>query len=118
LVLLAGLLLAGSAATKFAGVPGVVRQMAAAGFAGHKLTLIAALESISATLFLLPRTRSLGVLLVSAYLGGAISAHVQGGDYPHAIAPAFLLALAWSGTAMRHHQMLWSLSHPPSGHRL
>lgn len=112
LILLAGMLLAGSAVAKFAGVPGVVRQMAAAGFAGPKLTFIASLEILSAALFLLPRTRSLGLLLVSAYLGGAMATHVQAGDYPHAFPSSALLALAWIGVALRHRQVLWSFGQP------
>ena len=112
LIVLPGILLAGSAVAKFAGVPGVVRQMAAAGFAGPKLTFIASLEILSAALFLLPRTRSLGLLLVSAYLGGAMATHVQGGDYAHALPSSVLLALAWIGAALRYRQVLWSLREP------
>jgi hypothetical protein len=112
-LVICAILLSGSAISKFAHVPGVVRQMAASGFAGPKLTLIASLELLGAMLFLLPRTRSLGLLMVSAYLGGAICAHVQGGDYPHAAAPSILLSVVWIGTALRHPGMLWSLSSSP-----
>jgi uncharacterized membrane protein YphA (DoxX/SURF4 family) len=102
LVLVPGTLLAGSAIAKFAGLPGVVRQMAAAGFDGPKLTFIASLEIISAALILLPRTRPLGLLLVSAYLGGAICSHVQAGDYAHGVPASILLALVWIGSALLH----------------
>ena len=114
LILLAGAALAGSAAAKFAGASGVVREMAAAGFAGHKLTLIASLEIVSAALFLWPRTRSVGLLLLSAYLGGAICTHVRADEYPRAVPGSLLLALAWAGTWLRHPQSLWSLATSPS----
>jgi hypothetical protein len=110
LILLCGLLLAASATVKFAGIPAVVQKMAAAGFGGPKLMFIGCLEMLSTALFLLPRTRSVGLLLVSAYVGGAICSHVQAGAYADAVLPSILLALAWTGTALRHPQMLWSLS--------
>ena len=109
LIVLTGAVLALSAGLKFAGVPPVVRQMAAAGFAGPKLTLIACLEVAGTALFLWPRTRSIGLLLVSAYLGGAICTHVQAGEFPRALLPSVLLSLAWIGTWLRHPQSLWSL---------
>jgi hypothetical protein len=110
LVLVAGGLLAFSAAMKFAGVPGVVCQMAADGFAGNKLLFIATLEILSTSLFLWPRTRSIGLLLVSSYLGGAICTHVQLAEFPKAIPPAVILSLAWIGTTLRHPQVLWSFA--------
>lgn len=110
LVILSGALLVFSAAMKFAGVPGVIHEMAADGFAGNKLTFIATLEVLSAALFLWPRTRSIGLLVVSAYLGGAICMHVQLGEYPKAIPPALLLSLASIGAWLRHPQMLWSFA--------
>jgi hypothetical protein len=110
LIFLPGLALAASAATKFIGVPGVVQQMAQHGFAGQKLIFIAMLEILSAALFLLRFTRSIGLLMFSAYLGGAICVHVQAGDFAHVPGPAILLALGWIGTALRHPQMFWSFS--------
>ena len=112
LLIFAGALLVFSAALKFIAVPPVARQMAAAGFAGGKLTFLAVLEVSCAALFLWPRTRSIGILLVSAYLGGAICTHVQVGEYAKILPPAIILSLAWIGTSLRHPQMLWSLSAP------
>jgi len=110
LILLTGLALASSGILKFAQVPAVVHQMAASGFAGGKLTLVAALEVLSAALFILPRTRSLGLLMLSAFLGGAICTHVQLGEYSKAGGPSVLLFLAWIGTGLRHPESYWSLN--------
>lgn len=93
---------------KFLHVPAIVHQMAAAGFPGAKLTLVASLGFSSALLFLYPRTRSIGVLLLSSFLGGAICLHVQRGEYTNVFGPSLLLVLAWVGTWLRHPQMLWS----------
>ena len=87
-------------------MPKVVVPMAALGFDGGKLTLIAVLELTSAILFLIPRTRALGFLLVSAYLGGAIATHVGHNQSP--VNPAITLALIWVGAWLRHPTILWS----------
>lgn len=110
LIFLPGFALTMSAILKFAHVPGVVSQMAAAGFADGKLTLIAALEIVSGGLFLSSRTRSFGLLMASAFLGGAICTHVQMGEFAKAGPPSILLALAWIGTWLRHPQAFWSLN--------
>jgi len=47
--------------------------MSAVRFDNPRLMLIAMLEASGAILFMIPRTRALGLLLVSAYLGGAIA---------------------------------------------
>src|SRR5579864_615512 len=95
-----GFLLAGSSMAKFAGLPKVIEHLAALGFDGPKLTLIATLEILSAVLVLVPRTRVVGLLLASAYLGGAIATHIQHGQPPSQ--PAFVLALMWLGIWLRY----------------
>jgi DoxX-like family len=108
LIFLPGLALAMSSIVKFAGVPKVVHQMALAGFTDGRLLLVAILEILSAMLFLYPKTRSFGLLLISSFLGGAICTHVQIGEFPKAVGPAILLTLAWTGTWLRHPETLWS----------
>src|SRR5262252_1955058 len=113
LIVLPGLVMTVSSIVKFAGVPGVMQNMAADGFSGGKLTLVATLEIFSAALFLFPRTRSFGVLLLSSFLGGAICIHVQMGEYAKALGPSVLLTLSWTGTWLRHSLALWN---PHRGH--
>jgi hypothetical protein len=99
-------LLVGSAIAKLAHVPKVATQMAGLGFDGGKLVFIAVLEVISALLFAYPRTRTFGLLMVSAYLGGAIAAHV--GHDQSGFQPAIVLALIWLATCLRNPEMLGS----------
>src|SRR5258708_19610135 len=47
---------------------------------GNEVLLIGVGELTSAILFLIPRTHSLGVLLLSAYMGGAIVTHIHHGE--------------------------------------
>jgi DoxX-like family len=105
LLTLSSLMLLGSAGAKFAHVPKVVEQLNGSGFEG-KIMLIAAGEALSALLFLLPVTRSLGLLLVSGLMGGAIATHMQHGvSYSQ---PAFFLLFVWVSAVTRHPEILWS----------
>jgi len=121
LIFLLGLVLVASAAAKFA--PKVAEQMGTMGLEGWRLTFVVFLEISSAILFLFPRTRSMGLLLVSSYMGGAIATHVEHGL--SFIQPGVFLALLWLGAWLRHPQILWSwgagaapLSHlADEGHR-
>lgn len=109
LVFLVGFVLAASAVSKFVQVPGVVTQLAGLGFDDGKLTFIATLEITSAVLLMVPKTRSIGLLLASSYLGGAIGTHVQHDQWVKAMNPSVLLILIWFSTWLRHPQILWSL---------
>jgi DoxX-like family len=108
LICLGSIVLIGSAGAKLAHVPKVVNELGAMGFDGERLTMIAVTEIASALLFLFPFTRSIGLLLVSAYMGGAIATHVQHGQ-PF-IQPAMILAIIWAGAWLRHPQVLWSMN--------
>jgi hypothetical protein len=106
LIILGVLVLSASAGAKFAHDAKVVEEFDRLGFDGVKLNVIAALEVLSAVLFLIPFTRSLGLLLVSSYLGGAIATHVQHNQPP--LGPSVILALIWLGAWLRHPAILWS----------
>jgi hypothetical protein len=106
LISVGSILLIGSAVAKFAHVPKVVTELGAMGFNDDRLIAIGVLEMLSALLFLFRSSRSLGLLLVSAYMGGAIATHVGQGSSP--IRPAFVLALLWLGAYLCHPQILWS----------
>ena len=112
MIVMSSLMLMVSAGAKFAHIPKVTTDLGAMGFDEGKLMFIATLEVLSALLFLIPATRSIGLLLVSSFLGGAIATHLQHG---HSIVqPAFVLFLIWLGTWLRHPQILWSLPLTPA----
>lgn len=108
LMYLGAIVLIASAGAKFAHVPQVVNELGAMGFDGPRLTMIAIIEILSAFLFLIPFSRAMGLLLISAYMGGAIATHVQHGQ-PF-VQPAVILAIIWIGTWLRHPMVLWSLN--------
>jgi len=108
LIVIGSLMLLGSATAKLAHAPQVVAQMARNGFTEEKLTFAAILELSSALLFLIPATRSAGLLLISSFLGGAIATHLQHGE--SILPPAIVLTLLWLGAWLRHPVILWSFS--------
>jgi len=69
--------------------------------------LIAVVQLASVVLLLIPRTSSLGLLLVTAFWGGAISVHVAHKEMQFLI-PATFLALTWIGAFLRDPVVLAS----------
>ena len=114
LMFLPGLALGVSSILKLAHVPGVVQQMTTMGFTGARYTLVATLELLSAIFYFYPRTRSFGLLFLSAFIGGAICTHVQMGETAKGIPPAILLTLAWTGSWLCHPEVFWSFRRPGS----
>ncbi len=94
-----------SAVAKLTKVSEVVEMFDKWGLSNYVL-LIGVGELVSAVLFLIPRTTSLGILLLSAYLGGAIVTHMQNGE-PY-FGPAVLLLLVWLAGYLRHPELLQS----------
>ncbi|HUE82146.1 MAG TPA: DoxX family protein [Pyrinomonadaceae bacterium] len=94
-----------SAVAKLAAAQAVVDMFQKWGLSNH-LVLIGIMELISAILFVIPRTHSLGLLLLTAYLGGAIVTHMAH-DEPY-ISPAVFLAAVWLASFLRHPELLQS----------
>jgi hypothetical protein len=117
----------------------VLTYLSSMGFEDADVYLIALIELTTALLLLFPRTRALGVLIASAYLGGAVAAHLAihrfTTDDPFVafmaththigtLEPGVLLAALWfgtwlsrrplSGTATRPYVALWQRSTEPS----
>jgi uncharacterized membrane protein YphA (DoxX/SURF4 family) len=111
LTALLGVLFVASAVFKFS-APNAKEEFAKMGL-GDQLYLIACGELASALLFLLPRSFSLGVLLLSSYMGGAIVVHMTKGE--SYIPQSILLLLIWLTALLRQPEMFASLwTAPPS----
>ena len=73
----------------------------ALGFADHHVVLIGALLAVGVALHLAPRTAFLGAVYLTAYLGGAVAAHVRQ-DNLASVAFTVLVAVAmWAGYVLR-----------------
>jgi hypothetical protein len=66
----------------------------------EQIRLIGTGEVLSALLLLVPRTSSLGVLLVSSFWGGAICLHMSHGELY--LMQSVLLVLTWVGAYLRN----------------
>jgi hypothetical protein len=70
--------------------------------------LIGGGELIAAILFIIPRTSSLGVLLLSSHMGGAIVVHMGQGE-PYSF-QAIILVLLWVANWLRNPEMFASFN--------
>jgi hypothetical protein len=89
--------------------PGYVAEWGRLGYSASALTPIGLLQLTCLTLYLIPRTSVLGVVLLTGYLGGAIASYVRIGE--PAFANTFQVTtalLAWGGLYFREER-LWSL---------
>jgi hypothetical protein len=102
---LLSLLFIASAAAKLLGAEQAVEGFTKFGL-GDYIVLIGVGELVSAILFLIPRTNSLGLLLLSAYMGGAIVTHMQHGE--SFVAQSVILLLVWLAGYLRHPEVLQS----------
>lgn len=104
--LLAALFLT-SSGSKLTGSQEMVTNFEKWGLSGW-LTIVGIGELVSAILYLIPRTSSLGVLLLSAHMGGAIVTHLCHGE-PF-VFQAVILVLVWVGNYLRNPEMLASFT--------
>src|SRR5262249_46462061 len=85
--------------------PEVVEGLQKAGLS-DQVKLIGGGELVSAVALLLPWSTSLGVLLTSAFWGGAICLHMSKGE-PYYLQSALLL-MTWLGALLRTPEMFSS----------
>ncbi len=78
---------------------------------GDQVLLIGLGELASVLLWVIPRTTAAGVLLLSAYMGGAIATHMQHGEAY--VIPALVLALVWLVGWLSNPAMLGGLRDRP-----
>jgi hypothetical protein len=104
---LVALFLASDGATKFADVAPVREAMAQLGYADHHAPVLGTLLLACLALHLVPRTAVLGAVLLTAYLGGAVAAHVRV-DNPllsHTLVPVYMAVLLWGGLCGREPRL-------------
>jgi hypothetical protein len=111
LIILPSLMLLMSAFMKLSGAQELALAFEAIGL-GKLLATIGVIELISTVLLLVPKTYKIGFLLITAYLGGAISIELAGGQFPVA---AVLLAVIWIGVFLRDRTMFLQAAETNSG---
>jgi hypothetical protein len=84
----------------------VLQGMIKAGYPESSLVPIGVALLASVVLYVIPRTSVLGAILLTGYLGGAVSTHVRAGDpLARMLFPVFFATLAWAGLYLRDERL-------------
>ncbi len=88
--------------------PQVLQSMAKLGFEPSLLSTIGILLLVCTVLYVIPRTSVLGAVLLTGYLGGAVSVHVRVGNplFGYVLFPVYLGVLMWAGVCLREPRLL------------
>jgi hypothetical protein len=92
---LVAVMLVGSAAAKIVGVPVMVDTLVHAGIPPGAIKPIAALELTCLALYVYPRSKVVGAVLLTGFFGGATVTHLVGGE--SVVPPLFIGLLIWAG---------------------
>jgi hypothetical protein len=92
-----------SAVMKFMGGPQVVQGMGHFGWPESMLITLGVLEAGSVVLYLIPQTAVLGAIVLTGYLGGALSTHLRIGEpvYLHVFIGLFI----WGALYLRDSRL-------------
>jgi hypothetical protein len=88
--------------------PQVLQSMNQLGIQTGLLTTIGILLLVCTVLYVIPATSVLGAVLLTGYLGGAISVHVRVGNplFGYVLFPVYVGALMWAGLYLREPRLL------------
>lgn len=87
--------------------PGV-RATVELGYPEGTVVPIGLLLLAGVALYVVPGTSVLGVVYLTAYLGGAVASHVRVGNplLTHTLFPTYVAALLWGGLILRNPRLL------------
>jgi DoxX-like family len=88
--------------------PQVTKSMTQLGFQLSLLNTIGVLLLVCTVLYVIPRTSVLGAVLLTGYLGGAVSVHLRVGNplFGYLLFPVYLGVLMWAGLCLREPRLL------------
>ena len=99
--------LGASVPPKLFGMPIAEQTMAQLGWPAGYAVAIGLFELLFVALYLIPRTRLLGAVLMTGLLGGAIATHLRAGShmFTHALFGAYLGCFMWGGLWLRDERL-------------
>ena len=117
---IAVLLLVFDAVAKLAMVAPVVEATTKIGYPVSSIVPVGLTLLASVIVHLIPRSATLGAILLTGYLGGAVATHVRIGDplFSHILFPVYVGVLIWGGLYLRDRRirgLLASSQDIPSG---
>jgi hypothetical protein len=103
LSVVAVLFLAMDATMKVLQLPVAIEGTKKLGYPTNVVLALGIIQFICLALYLIPRTRVLGAILWTGYLGGAVATHVRVGDplFSHILFPVYVAVLLWGGLYLR-----------------
>jgi DoxX-like family len=86
----------------------VMQSISQLGLQAASLNVIGVLLLVCTILYLVPRTSVLGAVLLTGYLGGAISLHMRVGNplFSNVLFPVYIGILLWAGLCLREPRLL------------
>lgn len=77
------------------------------GYPASTIFWIGAIQLVCLVLYLVPATSVLGVVLLTAYLGGAVATHVRVGSplASHTLFPVYVGLMVWGGLYLREPRL-------------
>jgi hypothetical protein len=94
-----------SARWKLTSAPFYVKEWGRIGWDPAALPLVASLQLTCVVLYLIPRTAVLGTVLLTGYLGGAISQYTRIGEPYPVLVPLSTALFAWAGIWLREKRL-------------
>lgn len=96
--------------TKILRVAPVMEACARIGLAPDRAAAVGAVLLACTALYVIPPTAVIGVILLTAFLGGAVAIHVRAGSSAVEIGFAIgVCGLAWLALVLRDSQLLWTI---------
>jgi hypothetical protein len=90
------------ATAKLVKAPPVLQAAAQLGFQEASMVRIGMLLLVCTLMYVIPRTRLVGAVLLTGYLGGAIAAHVRVGNPTfETLFPLIVASTVWAGLVLR-----------------
>jgi hypothetical protein len=88
--------------------PQVMQSITQLGFQPSLLIAIGILLTICTVLYVIPATSVLGAVLLTGYLGGAVSVQVRVGNplFGYVLFPVYVALLMWAGLCLRESRLL------------
>ncbi|WP_129787581.1 DoxX family protein [Promicromonospora panici] len=87
-----------------------VGMFEAIGYPASAVLLIGVLQAVAVVLYVIPWTAFVGGLLLTAYLGGAVAAHIRMEDsVTHTLTPVLYAVAVWAALFLRSERIRWAV---------
>jgi len=103
---LAVIFLAFDSSIKLMRLPVVLEATAQLGFPPGSIVLVGIVLLACTLVYVIPRTRVVGAVLLTGYLGGAVAAQMRVGNPPfETLFPIIVGSVIWAGILVRDHRV-------------